>query len=516
MILINSSPKDALKIFQPFLPIFIPVGVGQLMAELVRAGIDARHLDQQVEEDVYGRVREMVKDLPKPYIFGFSVLTASYKNALEVSHNLKRMYPDSVMVFGGVHPTAVPEEVMGFSHVDLVLRGEGDQLLPQLYRLLKEGRDYSQLPNLSFRQNGGVVHNPTAPFIHDLDELAPFPYHLFEGRRDRYDLGFIVSSRGCPHRCIFCSNRITTGKRYRFRSNEYIISEMERLRQDYGVRHILFLDDNLLVDKKRIYDLMALVRAKGLHQDMTFSFQARGDNVDRPLLRELYASGFKSVFFGLETASEEIMQIIKKGETVTDCLAAAKMAKEIGFHVSATFIFALPSENHRIRMDAARLAQELDLDMVRFNNATPYPGTELYDIARRQGRLHVEGLYENFNSVSTFIESPFKKIPFSYLPEGSQEAEIRNDILISYLAFYLNPQRLKSILANPDLGVGWFDASQLSKIPALFILTMYLGIKFGELFWRMLHRRHNQLSFRQLWDLIRARKRENRPRLAGG
>ena len=162
----------------------------------------------------------------------------------------------------------------------------------------------------------------------------------------------------------------------------------------------------------------------------------------------------------METSSEKIMKIIKKDETVAQCVDAVKMAKKIGYHVSATFIYGFPEETREDRMNCVKMSRELGLDMVRYNNATPYPGTELYEIAVREGRLNIQGLYENFVSVSTFIENPFVKIPFTYVSTGSSEEELRRDILYSYFSFYFGINRLKQILLNPNQGVGWFNAGK--------------------------------------------------------
>jgi len=234
---------------------------------------------------------------------------------------------------------------------------------------------------------------------------------------------------------------------------------------------------------------------------MSFNFQARGDNVDSKLLYDLYNAGFRSVFFGLETASEEIMKTVKKGETVAQCAEAVRMAKRAGFHTSATFIYGLPEETHRDRMDCIRLSRELKLDMVRYNNATPYPGTELYEIAQKEGRLNIQGVYENFLSVSTFIENPFKKIPFSYVPQNNTENQIRRDIIFSYFSFYLDINRLKSIISRPDKGVGWFNAGEkiadvIRKIPALAFLGLMLLFKFGQLFYFSVVKKETAISLR--------------------
>lgn len=490
MILINSSPKDALKIFQPFLPICVPAGAGYLLAFAHQQNIKVEFIDEQIEDNVVAKVIDYVKDLRRPYIFAFSVLTASFKSAILVSRELKKIFPDSVILFGGIHPTAMPEEVLSYKHIDAVIRGEAERELVEFYKCVKENRDFTQIEGLSYRKNGVIIHNKISQNPIDLDSLPDFPYHLFKS--DRYDLGFVVSSRGCPYRCIFCSNRVTTGKKYRYASAKKIIHDLDWVYNQYllkkpGKRNIHFQDDNLLVSQARIYELLDEIKKEGLDKKLTFSFQARGDNVNFKLLNDMYNAGFKSIFFGIETASDKIMKLIKKDETVASCVEAVKLAKKIGFHVSATFIYGFPGETHQDRMNCLKLSKELKLDLVRYNNATPYPGTELYEMAKQDGGLKVVGLYENFFSVSTFIEYPFKEIPFSYVAPQSSQTEIRNDILLSYLAFYFNFNKLKSIFANPDKSVGWFNAGEtalslIKKFPALLLLGLNIFLKYCKLF----------------------------------
>jgi len=489
MILINSSQKNAAKMFQSFMPVYVPIGIGYLAAVMEREHFPFKIIDEQVEDDTFGKISEYVCSpyLPvtHPYIFAFSVLTASYKIALETAKKVKEIYPDSVIIFGGPHPSALPEEVLMNPQVDIVIKGEGELILPELYWRIKGRQDYSDIKGISFRKGSEIVHNDRSTEIVDLDTLLPFPYHLFDIKLG-YDMGFIVSSRGCPFNCIFCSNRVTTGKKYRYLSPENTVKELELLYKNYHPKMVLFLDDNLLVNHDRIYRLMDLIKEKGLHKKMRFSFQARGDSVNYTLLKDLYESGFKSVFFGLETSSEDIMKIIRKGETVAECITAVKMAKDIGFHVSATFIYGLPTETHQVRMECARLANELEIDMIRFNNATPYPGTELYDIAKRECRLNIQGVYENFNSVSTFIESPFHPTLFSYVPENNSEEEIRNDIMLSYFMFYLDLKKIKRMFFKQYEGVSWFNLGEgyfnrIKKVPPLIVVSFYMIIKFLKL-----------------------------------
>ncbi|MCK9614368.1 MAG: B12-binding domain-containing radical SAM protein [Candidatus Omnitrophica bacterium] len=517
MILINSSPKDALKIFQPFLPIFVPVGIGCLLSAAEKEKIAVKYIDEQVEDDTLALVEKYTKEMQPPYIFGFSVLTAAFKEALFISRELKKRYPDSFIVFGGVHPTAMPQEVLWHKHIDIVITGEGEKTLIELYKHIKNKKEFTHLENISFRNNGSIVNNKRAFKLDNLDTYPKFPYHLFSTKK--YDLGFVLSSRGCPYECIFCSNRVTTGRQYRYRSAGVIVEDLEMLYRQYNKRSILFLDDNFLVNKERIYLLIDEIKKKGLDKKMIFNFQARGDNVNYGILKDLHDCGFKSIFFGIETSNEEIMKIIKKNETVTQCVDAAKLAKKIGFHVSATFIYGLPKETREDRLNCVKLSKEIGLDMVRYNNATPYPGTELYELAKKEGRLNVQGVYENFNSVSTFIENPFKKIPFSYVPQCSSEEEIRRDILFSYFSYYLDWRRIKQIFARPDLGVGWFNAGSnlmefLKKLPSLVFLGAMIISKFCQLFYFIVLRKNTRISlkcFFKVFDGLLCKEVESNP-----
>jgi len=144
----------------------------------------------------------------------------------------------------------------------------------------------------------------------------------------------------------------------------------------------------------------------------------------------------------------------------------------------------LPGEKPQDRKDAFKLAKKLKLDIVKYNNATPYPGTELYHIALKENRLYIQGLYENLNSVSSFIEKPFQKTPFSYVPEGNTEKQIKMDIYLGSLKFYFNVRRFTRVFTNPDKNVAWFDFGHsfsdfIKKLPSTFVLLFILSIKFS-------------------------------------
>ncbi len=482
MIFINSSTRDGLKIFQAFLPIFPPIGIGLLMAVLSKNNIKSMCFDEQVEGNLLMKIDKIIDQFEKPYIFGFNVLTASLNNAVSLARELKYKYPDSYVVFGGIHSTAMPDEVLAYDFVDIAVRGEAEGIITELYYNLKNNVKHLQIESVSYKYSGRIIHNKRTSVILKIDDFSNFPYHIFGNTN--YDMGFIMSSRGCPHDCIFCSNKINSTSKFRYRNPDNVVDELIMLYKNYNRRYVYFIDDNLLANKNRVIELSRKIRKSEIHGKMIFNFQARGDNADYEVLKELLIAGFKGVYYGIETASEKLMKSLNKGETVEQVVEAIKISKQIGMHVSGNYIFGLPSETHQDRMQAIQLTKELDLDLVKYNNATPYPGTELYNHAKDTNRLKIKGIYENINSVSTFIENPFKKIPFSYVPENNSEGEIRHDILLGYLKFYFRFKRLKGVFTKPDLNNAWFDFGHsykdfFRKSPGILILFFYLFIKFG-------------------------------------
>jgi radical SAM superfamily enzyme YgiQ (UPF0313 family) len=472
----------------------------------IQAGIPTQHIDEQVD-DVLPLVPELLKGMDPPYVFGFSVLTAGVKSALEVSRKLKELYPSSFVVFGGAHPTLATDEMLSYKQVDAVIRGDGEGPLVELAKCIRDGKDYRHIANLSYRkEDEQIVHNPAGYFLADIDTYSPFPYELFDRRK--YDMGFLLSSRGCAFRCIFCSiNAMPGGRVYRFRTPESIVGELELLRSEYGVKTVMILDDNFLLRKQRVYELIDHMRKRGLDKQFTFTFQARGDSADEHLYRELFSVGFKNVLFGLETASEEVMRSIKKDETVAECAEAVRLAKKVGMTTGGTFIFGLPGETHKDRMACVRFAKQLPLDVVRFNNAIPYPGTELYDMAIREGRMNIQGLYENFSAVAGITENPFRGVPFAYVSSGNTEDEIRRDILIGHFSVYMNVGKIFRSLFTSGRESKWINVGDsclgfLKKLPALAVLGFLLGMKFLQMLYLGLLKRRTALPVRHFFKCL--------------
>ena len=194
----------------------------------------------------------------------------------------------------------------------------------------------------------------------------------------------------------------------------------------------------------------------GFHEKATFDLQTRADAVNDEILTLLKKAGFRMVNYGLETASERLMVLLNKKETVAENIAAVKLAKKHGFGVSGTFIFGLPTETRQERWQAYKLAKDLDLDYVRFNNATPYPGTRLYEIAKEEGRLFVEKGWTNLNACASLVQDSVTESRLPYVPLGCDEATLKKDVIKANLLFSLRPKRVLKLLTKRIGPAGWF------------------------------------------------------------
>jgi anaerobic magnesium-protoporphyrin IX monomethyl ester cyclase len=291
VILINaqSNRTEKLGVFARYVPLGIPVGIASLAACLIEKGHFVKLWDEAIRMLSIEDFRQLAEDCGKPYIFGISCLTASIFRGYTIARQIREIFPDAKIIFGGMHPTVLPGEVLNTGLVDYVIVKEGEVPLEKLYRALKGGQGYEDINNLSFRKNGRIIHNPTEPGP-PMELLPPFPYHLFEKYMDRYHYGSVVGSRGCPFNCIFCSQRSITGRRFTARNSDRIVDDIELLVNKYNQHLVTFSDDNMLTNKRRMRELCGLIQERGLHKKAAFECQFCGDDINEEIIPLLKAT----------------------------------------------------------------------------------------------------------------------------------------------------------------------------------------------------------------------------------
>ncbi len=444
MLLINPATEQFGGMFSRYVPVGIPVATGTLAAYMMKFGHKVNVADEELGKLDENNVEELVMGLPKPYVFGISILTAQAARTYHLIKMLKTKYSDCSVVVGGIHPTALPDEALN-NGADFVVRGEGEVTLLKLYETIRGGSTaYEKIDGLSFKRDG-VIHNTCeAKLIENIDEIPIFPYELFE--HPKYDMGFITSSRGCPYKCSYCSQRLMTGLTYRFKSPERIVEELDILINKYKQNHIVFYDDNFSFKKKRVIDVCEAIVKSGLHKKAGFFVQTRADNLYEDIMPYLKEANFTGVGFGMETAVERLAQVIVKNETVECHKKAITLGRKWGLDVSVFMIFGLPSETHADRMETFNFIKEWGFRFTKFNNLIPYPGTKSYNEVKHTPNIVTEPHWGNFNSTLSATRSIFDKTPLPYVPVGTSAWQLKRDIIRCNYSFYLQPKSILDIL----------------------------------------------------------------------
>ena len=377
----------------------IHMGLGYLAGALLAAGYqDVSLFDAEVEEDPISALlaRERFD------IVGVSSPTPLIYEAWEVAALAKAQ--GAITILGGPHPTLMPEESMERPEVDLVVRGEAEETLVEIVREIEQQQDaagaWAAVKGLSWRDaSGQVIHNPVRLLRKEIEGI-PWPaYHLFKIERytnlqpltdglDPHARAYtLVTSRGCPYQCIYCSKPIT-GNTWRARSPQDVVAEWRYLVHDMRATEIGITDDVWNLKLERAKEICRLLIAQGLNRVPWVTIHGmRADHTDAELFQLMKQAGCKRVGFGVESGNQAVLDSIKKQQTVDDVRRAFRWAKVAGLQTMGFFIFGLPADTAETMDDTIRCALELDPDLANFMIAAPYPGTELWELARRDGRL---------------------------------------------------------------------------------------------------------------------------------
>jgi radical SAM superfamily enzyme YgiQ (UPF0313 family)/ubiquinone/menaquinone biosynthesis C-methylase UbiE len=449
----------------------LPLSLGSLGGYLERKGVRVKIADEQVDDLSGNNLRDLIRDF-KPHVVGLSCVTPTVYRGFELAERIKSISNDTVVVMGNAHPSICPEECLKEENIDLVIRGEGEVTFWECIEWLQGKREIDAILGLSFKKNGQIQHNTDRPFVQNLDDFPNFAYHLLMTEPFRYNPGHIVTSRGCPYRCIFCSSRNLSGYSYRTFSPQRVAEHVELLIKEYRIKSLMFDDDNFVVNRNRTFEICEIFLRNGYAKKITWRCQARGDLVDREILKKMKEAGCVNISFGIETASQRLLDLIQKNEKVEDNIKAVQLASEVGIKTRGAFILGLPTETREESMETIRLAKRLPLDEVKFSLATPYPGTELYNIAKQRG-YSLEGKWDFLNT--TVGLGGYEPV---YCPAGRTPAELKALQRRAHLEFYLRPHII----------VNLFDPHQPDNITSLppirnpKILFNYLKIIFLFLF----------------------------------
>lgn len=369
----------------------VPTGLLSLAASLEKAGIKAGLLDAAALRLPLDKVIEKVRDT-NPKVVGISLYSFSFLPAIKYTEEIKKIGEDIIVIWGGPHPTASPEICFEKSKVDIIVLGEGELALTETLSRLFDKRSFEDVKGIAFRLGNSFKLNLPRQRVDNLDSLPLPAYHLLPGLRHyktyarKSPFMGIMTSRGCPFSCIFCSKSVFEN-RITMRSPENIIEEIDLLVNKYGIRQIDILDDNFTLERVRVERLLDLIISRNYKICINLQSGIRADKVDEELIKKMKKAGVFKVAFGVESGNKAILKEIKKDLDLNKVLEVSRLARKYGMITVGFFMIGLPGEDKYTLQETIDFAIKMNPHIANFMMTIPFYGTELYEIIKKEGRL---------------------------------------------------------------------------------------------------------------------------------
>lgn len=400
-----------------------------------------------------------------PDVIGiYGGVTSNIHNSHNCARIAKEINPDIPVVFGGSHSTSCPDLVLRDNNIDIIVNGEGEITFLEIIKRIERDESISDTEGIIFRANGALRVNKERPYIDNLDSL-PFPArHLLPMKiyakvsrfaRDHYmrhPRANMVSSRGCPGNCVFCSIHAIWGHKWRPRSAGNVLDEMELLVNEYGIREIAFYDDNISFDKKRLIEICKGIQERRLDIKWDTPNGVAIWTLDREVIRNMAKSGCYRLMFGIESACPKTQQFIRKKTSIDFCNRIIKYANDAGLWTQSTFVIGFPNEQMDSINETLNFIVKSDLDFVRVYIATPFPGTDLYEEFVKNGLIED---YRKTNRIDNYISVSYGGVNTKYFTSEELrkiQGRMYSRFIKSRIKKFLNPLRwIKKIDSFEDL-----------------------------------------------------------------
>lgn len=385
-----------------------PLGIAYMAGVLQENNIDVEILDASAEDMDFKDVeKELLKR--KPDLVALTALTPTIGRSLETAQVVKETLPDSIVVMGGYHPTFNFIETLEDENVDIVIRGEGEYIMLNLVQALENQSSLHDVKGIVFEDKNSkeIVVNPEAPLIQDLDEL-PFPaLNLLPMKKYRLldmdtHMTTMITTRGCPMQCSFCSSAAMHGKKIRERSVENIVDEIEYLKTNYDIDTIAFMDDTFTLKKRKVMAICDEILKRNI--EIMWGCTSRVDTLDEKLLKKMKEAGCITIFIGVESADQQQLDNMCKNTTIAKIENAFKIAHKLKIRTIASVALGMPGDTKEIMNKTVKFVHKLKPNYAIYSLATPYPGTRFYKEAFEKNLIKIKD-WSKYTLITPILET---------------------------------------------------------------------------------------------------------------
>jgi len=410
-----------------------PLGISYLAAsirdryevQLLDAVIEGYDTETPINNEIFSfglRPDEIKRRIIEfgPDVVGISCLFSSqFSVVAKICSIVKDISSDIVTVTGGAHPTFLPKQCLTYAKdLDYIILGEAEKSFRQLLDNLNNGASLVNIDGIAYKRGDNVIVEPKRTFIDDLDAL-PLPSRELLPLKKYYKIGLpmglvskqepamsMITSRGCPFKCVFCSSCNFWGNRYRMRSVERVLDEMQKLK-DMGIREIKFYDDNLTLDRERAKKIFKGMIEKKFNFTWNTPNGISVQTLDEELIDLMKQSGCYEITLAIESGNEQVLRnILKKPLELDYALKMAKIIKSKGINTYGFFIIGFPQETKKQIYDTLRFMELIALDRISLFIANPLPGTEIYDYCQERGYLKQNTTTDHLDYFRSRFETP--------------------------------------------------------------------------------------------------------------
>jgi len=441
--------EQRLSSFQYTMP---PISLLSIAGLMEREKFEVKILDCISEELDFADIKREINAFA-PALIIINISTATYYSDLEIVKLIRDITSCHITAIG-VHVSVLPEIVLKESLLDSTIIGEPELTCLKLAKAIEKKSSLKEIEAVSFKDDGKIIHNPRISFMEDLDKL-PFPArHLVKNKNYILPLinrpyTLIISSRGCPYECIFCTARQYYGNKIRLRNSKGIADEAVEVIHKFNIKDIVMWSDTFTLVRSNILEICDEIKKRNLK--FNWMCNSRVDKVDEVLLKEMKEAGCSGISYGVESGVQAILDKAKKAITLKQIEDAFKWTHQAKIQTLAHVIFGLPGETKSTIKITLNFVKKINPDFAQFYCAIPFPGTELYSLSEENGWLITDD-WSRFELNQAVVNTP-----------GLSAKDLAKARKQAFLSFYLRPLYLTRRVLPKMVFSNWAHFLRQSK-----------------------------------------------------